>query len=205
MLINNLNNVIKKKHISKKKDINEKIVFGFWVYLISDCILFATMFAVYAVMMNSVSYFWIKKDFFNLSTVFLETIFLLCSSITYGIANILIDYNKKKYFFIFFIVTFLFGFSFISLEFFELYSLILKGYTPTNNAFLSSFFVLVSTHGIHIFIGLVWLLILIFNIKKIGLVKKNRTQIKCLGLFWHFLDIIWICIFTFIYLFGKLI
>ncbi|WP_343152559.1 cytochrome c oxidase subunit 3 [Buchnera aphidicola] len=205
MLINNLNNIIKKKDISKKKDINEKIVFGFWIYLISDCILFATIFSIFAVMTNSVSYNWINKDFFNLRTVFLETICLLTSSITYGIASILIDYNKKKYFFIFLIITFLLGFSFISLEFFELYSLILKGYTPINNAFLSSFFVLVGMHGIHIFSGLVWLLILIINIKKIGLVKKTKTQIKCLGLFWHFLDIIWICIFTFVYLFGKLI
>ncbi|WP_343153460.1 cytochrome c oxidase subunit 3 [Buchnera aphidicola (Mindarus keteleerifoliae)] len=202
MLINNFN---KKINISKKQDVNEKVVFGFWLYLISDCILFATIFSVYAVMTNSVSYSWIEKSFFNTETVAWETFFLLCSSITYGIANILVNYNKKKYLFFFLVITFLLGFSFITLEFFELYSLVLKGYTPKNSAFLSSFFVLVGTHGIHIFSGLIWMLILIINIKKMGLIKKTITQVKCLGFFWHFLDVIWICIFTFVYLLGKLV
>ncbi|CAL4324496.1 cytochrome o ubiquinol oxidase subunit III [Buchnera aphidicola] len=201
MIINNLIPIVE---MNKKKYINDVIeskkIFGFWLYLISDCILFATMFSVYFVMVNNTADGPTGKDIFKLSFILLETILLLFSTISYGLVKISVYQNRLMNTVIFLFITFFFGLGFIGLEFFEFYSLIKKGYGPSRSGFLSAFFTLVATHGIHVFFGVFWVLVMICQIIKFGISKTTYIRILCLGLFWHFLDLVWICLFTFVYL-----
>ncbi|WP_343128098.1 cytochrome c oxidase subunit 3 [Buchnera aphidicola (Takecallis taiwana)] len=176
--------------------------FGFWLYLMSDGILFATMFAVYCVMsINVVSY----KNIFNLSIVFLETLLLLLSSISCGILVLSVKYKKLILVYVSLFVTFLCGVCFVTLEVYEFLNLIQVGYLPQRNGFLSAFFSLISLHGIHVIFGLCWMLGLSFHIHKLYFNNIFYIRIVCFSLFWHFLDIIWICIFTIIYLMGNIL
>ncbi|WP_367680642.1 cytochrome o ubiquinol oxidase subunit III [Candidatus Fukatsuia anoeciicola] len=179
-------------------------IFGFWIYLMSDCILFATLFATYAVLVNNTAGGPSGKDIFNLSFVLIETFLLLFSSITYGITMLSMNKGNKDQVNLWLALTFILGLSFITMEFFEFHELITKGYGPNRSAFLSSFFVLVATHGIHVSVGLVWIIIMIIQTIKRGLSTINQTRLICLSLFWHFLDIIWICVFTIVYLLGVI-
>ncbi|CAL4043650.1 Cytochrome bo(3) ubiquinol oxidase subunit 3 [Buchnera aphidicola (Anoecia corni)] len=196
----------KKLHYEKLNfTLDRKKTFGFWIYLMSDCIIFATLFSVYSVMHSSCPYFLQKNSLFKINIVSLETAVLLLSSVSYGTSmHFLLKNNLKKAYFTFFI-SFILGCYFIFTEYIELYTLILNGYGPTKNAFLSSFFTLLATHGIHVFVGIIWMVVLIIQLA----CKKNYSSALindffCLGLFWHFLDIIWICIYTFVYLIGAL-
>ncbi|UNB92370.1 MAG: cytochrome o ubiquinol oxidase subunit III [gamma proteobacterium endosymbiont of Trioza apicalis] len=202
MLINNLtNNFI---NFFKFKDYNTKnnTLFGFWIYLMSDCILFATLFSVYVVLKDGVAYGPNIKDIFNLSYVLIETLLLFFSSITYTLVILYLYNNNKKLVNIWLILTFLFGLLFLFMEIYEFIHLINDGYGPNRSGFLSSFFALLGTHGLHVIFGLIWILVMIMHIKFYGINKINKISLKCLGLFWHFLDIIWICLFTIVYLMG---
>jgi len=179
-------------------------IFGFWIYLMSDCILFATLFATYAVLVNNTAGGPSGKDIFDLHFVLIETFLLLFSSITYGIAIISMNKGNKDQINLWLTLTFLLGLSFVTMEIFEFHELIIKGYGPDRSAFLSSFFALVATHGIHVSAGLFWIIIMIIQIIKRGLSIINQTKLMCLSLFWHFLDIIWICVFTIVYLLGVI-
>jgi len=203
MTVNNIINTIEIQDNSHTNTKNtSKKIFGFWLYLVSDCILFATMFSVYFVMSDSVSDGPSGKDIFKLSFVILETIFLLLSTISYGMVKILIYKKRLIYTIIALLITFIFGLIFISLELFEFYTLIIKGYGPCRSGFLSAFFTLVTTHGIHVFFGMIWILVMVFQIIKFGITQIIRIRIECLSLFWHFIDLVWICVFTFVYLIG---
>lgn len=192
----------KKKYFENIVDIaTNKKIFGLWIYLMSDCIFFATMFSVYAVMSNCLI---IDFHFFNLKIVFFETLILLLSSFTYGMLVINVKYNKLLFVYIFLIITFLLGSIFIGMELYEFYNLINSGFFPQKNGFLSSFFTLISIHGIHIVIGLLWMIGIFFQIIICHLNNIIYIRILCLGLFWHFLDIIWICVFTVVYLIGSI-
>lgn len=199
------NNSIDKKSINNIKNeisiFQNKNIFGFWIYLMSDCILFATLFSVYCVMCNSiVSYHGI----FNLNVVFLETIILLLSSFFYGLL-VIFAFSKKMFFVYFFLLlTLICGIFFIAIEGWEFNNLIKLGYNPQNNAFFSSFFTLVGMHGIHVIFGLLWLMGIFFQLITLDLNKKMYIKILCLGIFWHFLDIIWVCLFTIVYLIGSI-
>lgn len=181
-----------------------RTVLGFWVYLISDCILFGTLFATYAVLRNSTFGGPSAQELFHLPYALLETFILLLSSFTSGIA-LWGAYKKNKQMALsFFFFTFCLGFLFLLLELQEFHNLIRDGNSWSRSAFLSSYFALVSTHGAHIFFGLFWMLVMMIQIifQRFSLILLRK--LTCLTLFWHFLDIIWIFIFTFVYLAGKI-
>ncbi|GAA0481230.1 MULTISPECIES: cytochrome o ubiquinol oxidase subunit III [Tatumella] len=179
-------------------------VFGFWIYLMSDCIIFATLFATYAVMVHSTAGGPSGKDFFELPYVLGETALLLLSSITYGFSVIGMNRNSKGAVLGWLLLTFLFGLGFIGMEINEFHNLIAEGWGPQRSGFLSAFFTLVGTHGLHVTCGLIWMLVLMFQVGTRGLTATNRTRIMCLSLFWHFLDVVWICVFTIVYLMGAM-
>ena len=179
-------------------------VFGFWIYLMSDCILFATLFATYSVLVNSVAGGPSGKDIFELPFVLVETFFLLFSSITYGMAILAMHKNNKSQVNAWLGLTFLFGLCFIGMELYEFHHLISEGYGPDRSGFLSGFFTLVATHGLHVTSGLIWILVMMTHVARRGLTPTNQTRLMCLSLFWHFLDVVWICVFTVVYLLGAM-
>jgi cytochrome o ubiquinol oxidase subunit 3 len=177
---------------------------GFWLYLMSDCLLFAVLFAVYAVLGRSYAAGPSGADLFDLPVVATNTALLLFSSITYGFAMIAMQYNKKGGVLIWLAVTGLFGLGFLSLELTEFAHLIHEGAGPGRSAFLSSFFTLVGTHGLHVTFGTIWLVTLMVQVKRLGLTAPNKRRLMCLSMFWHFLDVVWIGVFTFVYLMGAM-
>lgn len=185
-------------------DAGETKVFGFWIYLMSDCILFASLFATYAVLVNGTAGGPSGKDIFDLKFVLVETFLLLFSSITYGMAMIAMNKGKVGGVNTWLFLTFLFGLGFVAMEIYEFHHLIAEGFGPDCSAFLSSFFALVGTHGLHVTSGLIWIIVLMIQVSKFGLTATNKTRLMCLSLFWHFLDVVWICVFTVVYLLGVM-
>ena len=177
---------------------------GFWLYLMSDCLLFAMLFAIYGVVGANYAAGPSPKDLFELPLVALNTAMLLFSSITYGFAMLSVQENDKRSSLIWLGLTGLFGLAFLGIELHEFHSLIEQGATPQRSAFLSAFFTLVGTHGLHVTFGLIWLGTLMAQVGKHGLIPANKRRLMCLSLFWHFLDVIWIGVFTFVYLLGML-
>ena len=181
-------------------------VFGFWLYLMTDCVLFATLFAGYAVLHEQFAGGVTGRDIFDLKDVGIETAFLLFSSVTYGFAMLSAHRGSKPAVLAWLAITFLFGAGFIGMEIREFSSLIAEGHGPDKSAFLSAFFTLVGTHGGHVTFGLIWMATLMFQLTVLGkeLNAVYISRLACLSLFWHFLDIVWICVFTVVYLLGVL-
>jgi cytochrome o ubiquinol oxidase subunit III len=177
---------------------------GFWLYLMSDCLLFAVLFGTYAVLGHNYAAGPSGADLFELPTVALNTAFLLFSSITYGFAMISMQANRQTGVLAWLAVTGLFGLGFLSLEINEFVHLIAEGAGPWRSAFLSSFFTLVGTHGLHVTFGTVWLVTLMVQVKRFGLTFENKRRLVCLSMFWHFLDVVWIGVFTLVYLMGSM-
>ena len=177
---------------------------GFWLYLMSDCLIFACLFAVYGVLGRSYAAGPSGADLFDLQLVAINTSMLLLSSITYGFAMIAMQKRKIAAVQGWLAITGLFGLAFIGLELYEFHHLIVEGAGPQRSAFLSSFFALVGTHGLHVTFGIVWLVTLMVQVGKHGLTAANRRRLLCLSMFWHFLDVVWIGVFTFVYLMGVL-
>lgn len=177
---------------------------GFWIYLMSDCLIFAALFATYAVLGRNYAAGPSPKDLFDLPLVALNTSMLLFSSITYGFAMLEMAKGEQRRMQLWLAVTGLFGLAFIGLELYEFAHLIHEGAGPQRSAFLSSFFTLVGTHGLHVTLGLVWLIVLMIQTEQKGLIPENQRRLQCLSMFWHFLDVIWIGVFTFVYLMGVL-
>ena len=177
---------------------------GFWLYLMSDCLIFAMLFAAYAVLGSSYAGGPGPKQLFDLPLVALNTTMLLFSSITYGFAMLAMNDGKRAATQAWLAITGLFGLAFLGVELSEFRHLIHEGATPQTSAFLSAFFTLVGTHGLHVTFGLIWLAVLMVQVQVKGLVPANRRRLMCLSLFWHFLDVIWIGVFTFVYLMGML-
>ncbi len=185
-------------------DDGSKTTFGFWIYLMSDCLIFSVLFATFAVLSKATAGGPDGKELFDLSFVLVETMLLLISSFTFGVAMLNMQAGKVAKVQAWLAITFLFGLGFVAMEVWEFHHLITEGYGPGRSAFLSAFFVLIGTHGLHVTFGLIWILIMMHMISRQGLDPFNTRRLQCLSLFWHFLDIIWICVFTFIYLFGAL-
>lgn len=183
---------------------DDKVNFGFWVYLMTDCILFASFFATYAVLRNNTFGGPSAGDLFHLPPVLLETLILLTSSFTCGLAVLALRQEKVKQVIAWFSVTFLLGASFLFMELNEFRDLIASGNDWQRSGFLSAFFTLVGAHGIHIFVGLVWIILLMWQLVRKGLVRSTARRIMMLSIFWHFLDVIWIFIFTIVYLMGAI-
>jgi len=176
---------------------------GFWIYLMSDCLIFAILFACYAVLGGNYAAGPGPSDLFDLDLIALNTAMLLFSSMTYGFAMLSMQRNKLRQTQIWLAVTGLFGLAFLSIELYEFQHLIHVGATPQRSAFLSAFFTLVGTHGLHVTFGIIWLTTLIVQLNRHGLIAANRRRVACLSMFWHFLDVIWIGVFTFVYLMGM--
>lgn len=185
-------------------DTGGNTVFGFWLYLMTDCILFACVFATYAVLVNHTAGGPSGKDIFELPYVLGETALLLVSSCTYGFAMIAAHRGFKGQTLAWLAATFVLGAGFIGMELNEFHHLIAEGFGPDKSAFLSSFFTLVGMHGLHVTAGLVWMVIMMLQVSKRGLTDRTNTRLMCLSLFWHFLDIVWICVFTIVYLMGTI-
>jgi len=167
-------------------DAGETKVFGFWIYLMSDCILFACLFATFVVLMHGTAGGPAAKDIFELPFVLVETFLLLFSSITYGLAMLGMNKGSTASVNSWLFLTFLFGLGFVGMELFEFHHLIHEGF------------------GLHVSCGLLWILIMMFQVARRGLNSVNRTRLMCLSLFWHFLDVVWICVFTVVYLMGVM-
>ncbi|MCB5204541.1 cytochrome o ubiquinol oxidase subunit III [Neorhizobium sp. T786] len=175
---------------------------GFWLYLMSDCLIFAVLFATHAVLGRNYAAGPSPADLFDLGLVAINTAMLLLSSITYGFAMLQMERNAKAETLFWLGVTGVFGLLFLGLELYEFYHLIQEGAGPTRSAFLSSFFVLVGTHGLHVTFGIIWLVTLMVQVKMHGLISENRRRLMCLSMFWHFLDVVWIGVFSVVYLMG---
>lgn len=177
---------------------------GFWVYLMSDCLIFAVLFAMYGVVGGNYAAGPSPRDLFDLELVAVNTAMLLFSSITYGFAMLEMQRNRVNATLAWLAVTGVFGLAFLGIELYEFQHLIHQGAGPQRSAFLSAFFTLVGTHGLHVTFGIVWLVTLLVQLKRWGLTAANRRRLACLSLFWHFLDVIWIGVFTYVYLMGAL-
>jgi len=185
-------------------DDGSKTTFGFWIYLMSDCLIFSVLFATFAVLSKATAGGPDGKELFDLSFVLVETMLLLISSFTFGVAMLNMQAGNKGKVLGWLFITFLFGAGFVGMEVYEFHHLVTEGYGPDRSAFLSAFFTLIGTHGLHVTFGLIWIVIMMDMVRRQGLDGFNKRRLQCLSLFWHFLDIIWICVFTFIYLFGAL-
>ena len=182
----------------------ENKLFGFWMYLMSDLIIFAILFATFAVIRDNVAGGPGAKQLFDLPYVFLETMFLLVSSVTYGFAVVAMHAGKRNLVLVALVVTFLLGLGFISMELSEFGKLIAEGNGPDRSGFLSGYFTLVGTHGLHVSCGLLWMLVQIIQVFTKGLTPGVVGRLSRLSLFWHFLDIVWVGVITFVYLLGLL-
>jgi cytochrome o ubiquinol oxidase subunit III len=177
---------------------------GFWIYLMSDCLIFACLFATYAVLGRNYAGGKSGAELFELPVVALNTAFLLISSITYGFAMLSAQKRQLKATQMWLVVTGIFGLCFLGLEVTEFANLIAEGYGPQRSGFLTAFFSLVGTHGLHVTFGVVWLVTLVVQLGKHGITPENYRRLSCLSMFWHFLDVVWIGVFTFVYLMGVL-
>jgi cytochrome o ubiquinol oxidase subunit 3 len=199
-----INNHSADHHHDHDAEATAKVAFGFWIYIMSDCILFSCFFASYAVLHTSVFGGAGPKELFDLNYVMIETFLLLTSSFTYGLAMLATHKNNKAQVLTWLFITFLLGLGFIGMEINEFHHLIIEGNGPDRSAFLSSFFGLVGLHGLHVTCGLIWMALLMFQVSTRGLTAMVNRKLACLSLFWHFLDIIWIFVFTVVYLMGVM-
>ncbi|SFB46768.1 cytochrome o ubiquinol oxidase subunit 3 [Cohnella sp. OV330] len=175
---------------------------GFWIFIITDCIIFGTLFATYAVLMNSTAGGPTASELFEMPGVIAETFILLTSSFTSGLAVLSMNRGDKKGLIGWLIVTALLGASFITLEVTEFLKMVDEGAKISTSAFLSAFYTLVGTHGLHVSIGLIWMVALMLQVAKRGITPVTKRKIGNISLYWHFLDVVWIFVFTIVYMMG---
>ncbi len=178
--------------------------FGFWLYLMSDLILFATLFATFIVLGRNYAGGPTGKELFDLPYLLGETLFLLGSSFTYGLVMLAGRDGRQQRVLMGLAVAFLLGLGFVSMEIHEFHGLVAAGWGPDKSAFLSSFFTLVGTHGTHVTFGLIWMAVMMGQVAVKGLTSPVQSRLLRLSMFWHFLDIIWIGIFSIVYLMGVM-
>lgn len=176
---------------------------GFWIYLMSDLVIFSILFTTFVVLGENYAGGPGPKELFSLPFLFVETILLLISSVTYGLGMVALQDRKISQVLKMLGITFLLGTGFIIMEVYEFYEMIMAGHGPQKSGFLSAFFTLVATHGTHVFFGLLWMLIMMYQIKTKGLSINVQSRLMLLSLFWHFLDIVWVGVFTVVYLAGM--
>ncbi len=179
-------------------------LFGFWLYLMTDLVLFAALFATYGVLAQNHAGGPRGHDLFDLSSTFIETMFLLFSSATCGLAMLAVHRGRKELVMAWLAVTFLLGLGFITMEINEFHGLILAGNGPDRSGFLSAFFTLVGTHGTHVVCGLIWMVVMLGQVGFKGLTRPVQSRLMRLSMFWHFLDIVWVGVFTIVYLLGSM-
>ena len=189
---------------SEVHDASDVQAFGFWMYLMSDLIVFSGLFATYVVMAHNYAGGPTGKDLFHLSDTLIETLFLLCSSAAYGLSMVAMHKADKRMLLVALVIAFLLGLGFVSMEVREFSQMILAGAGPQRSGFLSAFFTLVGTHGAHVTFGLLWMAVMLGQILTKGLTMPVQSRLMRLGMFWHFLDIVWIGLFTGVYLLGVM-
>lgn len=177
--------------------------FGFWLFLLSDIIIFAALFATYSVLSGSTADGPSAAELFDKRHVFMETLCLLASSVSCGFGSLAIQRADARAMYFWMGITFLLGISFLTMEGREFASMVAAGAGPSHSAFLSAFFTLVGTHGLHVSLGLVWLVVMLLQVRTLGFQPMVGRRFFCFGLFWHALDIVWIGVFTIVYLGAK--
>ena len=175
---------------------------GFWIYLMSDCLIFAVLFSCYAVFVRNTAGGPTAAEVLDLNGVAINTALLLLSSIAYGFGMLEMARRRRNAMLLWLAVAGLFAVGFVGLEVHEFAHMIANGEGPGRSAFLSSFFSLVGTHGLHVSFGIVWLITMMVQVLKHGLTADNQRRLTCLSMFWHFLDLIWVGVFSFVYLTG---
>jgi len=187
--------------VIERREHDAKTAFGFWMYIMTDCVLFATLFAVFAVLRNNTFGGPSGRELFDMPYVLGETLFLLTSSFTCGLAMLAVQRKDRPKVLFWLAVTFLFGTAFLVLELTEFRHLVIEGNGWRRSGFLSSYFTLVGTHGFHIIVGLLWMGVLMVKVRA-GLTGALVRRLTLFSLFWHFLDVVWIFIFTIVYAIG---
>jgi cytochrome o ubiquinol oxidase subunit 3 len=178
------------------------VAYGFWIFLLSDIVMFSALFAGYAVLVHATAGGPSGAQVFNQVTVAIETACLLASSYTCGLMSLAISSRRRLATYFFAVVTFVLGAAFLALEIREFASMIADGATPQHSAFLSAFFTLVGCHGMHVSVGLIWLMVMMAQVAIKGFAPSVQRRLLCFALFWHALDIIWVGLFTVVYLMG---
>jgi cytochrome o ubiquinol oxidase subunit 3 len=183
---------------------NQTRLFGFWIFLMSDALIFALLFAVYATLLHATDGGPAGKELFDIKSTLLQTAVLLLSSFTIAMVSLNLEHRPQqpRYLVTWLAATLALGLAFIALEFNDFHTLIAQGATPQRSGFLSAFYALVSTHGLHVTAGCAWLVLLLIQVKVFGLDPMVKRRLQCLALFWHFLDVIWVAIYAVVYLQG---
>lgn len=179
------------------------VAYGFWIFLLSDIIMFSALFATYAVLSGHTAGGPAPRDLFDLKNAAIETFCLLFSSYTCGLGLLAVERRRMEYFYLAFGVTFVFGAAFLSLEIHEFAKMVGSGAGPSRSAFLSAFFSLVGLHGVHITAGLIWILFVTAQVMIRGPLDFVLRRLRCFSLFWHALDIIWVAVLSLVYLMGA--
>lgn len=190
------------KVLTRESD-SSKTLFGFWVYLMTDCVLFASLFATYAVLQGNTYGGPGAGELFSMPFVLGETLLLLTSSFTAGLAMLAMHARRKTQTLVWLGVTFALGGAFLTMELSEFAALIAEGNSWQRSGFLSAFFTLVATHGLHIATGMIWLLVVFTQLIRKGFTPSTVQRLTLFSMFWHFLDLVWIFIFTIVYLMGA--
>jgi len=177
--------------------------FGFWLFLLSDIVIFAALFAAYAVLSGETAGGPSGADLFDPKHVFIETLCLLASSVTCGFGTLAVQRAEAPSVYFWMALTFLLGGTFLALELGEFRDMLARGAGPPHSAFLSAFFTLVGTHGLHVTIGLCWLIVMLMQVATLGFRPMVARRFFCFGLFWHALDIVWVGVFTIVYLGAR--
>jgi cytochrome o ubiquinol oxidase subunit III len=177
--------------------------YGFWIFILSDMVLFSCFFAAFAVLSGETAGGPHGSELFNLTNVAIETACLLLSSFTCGMASIAADVRNRFWFHVAMAATCVLGLAFLFIEFREFADLVARGAGPSRSAFLSSFFTLVGCHGLHVSAGVLWLLTMMAQVVAKGFRADILRRIACFALFWHALDIIWVAVFSVVYLLGS--
>ena len=178
------------------------VAYGFWIFLLSDIVMFAALFAAYAVLVGATAGGASGVELFSQRSVAIETACLLLSSYTCGLMSLAVGSRRRAGIYLGAVITFALGAAFLALELREFADMIARGATPQSSAFLSAFFTLVGCHGLHVTAGLVWLVVMMVQVAVKGLRPAVERRLLCFSLFWHALDIIWVSLFTVVYLMG---
>lgn len=192
-------------HHAEEAAKSNRLQFGFWLYLMTDCVLFASLFATYAVMRIQTNGGPTSSELFSMPFVLVETLLLLTSSFTCGLILLAMQRKDKRQVLSFMALTFVLGAAFVGMELYEFRELVHEGAGWQRSGFLSAYFALVATHGLHIVVGLLWLAVMAVRIAQKGFGAITTRRMALFSLFWHFLDVIWIFIFSIVYLWsGRL-
>jgi cytochrome o ubiquinol oxidase subunit 3 len=180
------------------------VAYGFWIFLLSDIVMFSALFAAYAVLVRATAGGPGGAQLFSQASVAIETACLLVSSYTCGLMSLAIGSRRLAATYLFAAITFVLGATFLALEIHEFAGMIAIGASPQRSAFLSAFFTLVGCHGLHVSAGLIWLAVMMAQVAIKGFRASVERRLLCFALFWHALDIVWVWLFTVVYLMGVL-